>query len=226
MQSAAKKQKIAPKKRVMSVDDFHMSDVHLQPITRTAKCNLVSLSYAFDKKSPVLIQLSGGGKIPLSFGIDDKDIEGRRKVNIALQIDSESDHEQLVRIRTELIATASTNWPIWYPDVKPPSDEMLETLCNSFVSIRKKKKNGEDHWPGISKAVIEPDDCQNGRCKIVDRESNEVVPFCNLPGMVWHKAIFELRYVYIQATRSYGITKKLRYLSCSEGEEYGEVVPI
>lgn len=221
-----KKQKIAPKKRVVLVDDFHLMGTNLQQMVRNTKCNLVPLTCSVDQKSAVLIQLSGGGKIPLSFGIDDKDLDGRRKVSIALQIDSDSDHDQLTRLRQELVTVAIKNWPSWYPDTSTPSDEILTTLCASFVSIRKKKKNSEDLWPGIAKAVIEPDECDNGRCMIVDRDTNECIPFCNVPGMKWHKAILELRYIYIQATRSYGITKKLRYLSCSEGDEYGELVPI
>ena len=48
----------------------------------------------------------------------------------------------------------------------------------------------------MAKAGIEPDECISGRCKIVDNETGE-------------------RYVFIQATKSYGVTKKLRYLSCS-----------
>jgi hypothetical protein len=143
-----------------------------------------------------------------------------------MQITSDSDHEQLERMRTELVGVACANWASWYPDVKAPSNEVLLTLCNTFVSARKKKKNSEDRWAGTYKAVIEPDECLKGRCKIVDRGSNEVIPFSNLPGMMWHKAIIELRYIYIQATRSYGITKKLRYLSCSEGDDFGEIVPI
>ena len=42
----------------------------------------------------------------------------------------------------------------------------------------------------VAKAGIEPDECISGR---VDNETGE-------------------RYVFIQATKSYGVTKKLRYL--------------
>jgi hypothetical protein len=222
-ESATKKQKTAQHKRVQLIDDFHLKDVHTQSIIKNTTCHIVPLVYGFDKKSAVLVQLSGGGVIPLSFGIDDKDMGGRRKVMLALQIDSDSDHDHLVRLRTELIDLCSTHWSTWYPEQTVPA---LETLCGTLVSIRKKKQNSEDHWPGVAKASIEPRDCTTGACKIVDRDSGKSVPFCNLPGMVWHKAIFEFRYIYIQATQSFGFTKKLRYLSCSEGEEYCEAVPI
>lgn len=223
-QAPAKKRKTV---KILALEDFHLGDVHLQPLIKSSKCSLVPLVETQDKKSSVLVQLSGGGKIPVSFGIDDKEIEGRRKVQIAIQIDSDSDHAHLQRLRTELIAVASTHWPSWYPETKVPSDEVLETLCATFVSARKPKKNDStDCWSGVSKAVLDPEDCKTGRCKIVDRETNESLPFESVPGMLWHKAIFELRYVYIQATRSYGITKKLRYLSCSEADDFGDIVPI
>ena len=218
-ESATKKQK---HRRVLLIEDLHMKDVYTKAIIKNTNCNIVPLTCGFDKKSPVLVQLSGGGVIPLSFGIDDKEMDGRRKVLLSLQIDSESDHDHLVRLRTELIESCSSNWSTWYPDKEPPS----ESLCSTLVSVRKKKQNNVDLWPGLFKAVIEPKDCTTGACKIVDRESGEPVSFSNLPGMSWHKAIFEFKYIYIQKTQSYGITKKLRYLSCSEGEECGEAVPI
>jgi hypothetical protein len=224
---ATKKQKVAPpKKRVVMVNDLHMCDTHLQPLVKSSKCLLVPLVYASDKKSPVLVQLSGGGSIPLSFGIDDTDIEGRRKVRVAFQVDDKSDHEHLDRLRTELSDIVVTTWPTWYPDTKPPSKEVLQTLCNTFVSARKKKTNSEDTWAGVSKAVIEPDECLNGRCKIVDKETGATVPFDCLPGMKWHKIILEFRYIYIQATKSYGITRKLRYMSCSAVDDDGDLEPI
>jgi hypothetical protein len=210
----------------MMLNDVHISDTHLQPLVKSSKCLLVPLVYAFDKKSPVLVQLSGGGKIPISFGIDDSDTDGRRKVRLAFQVDDDSDHENLVRLRTELSDSVVDQWQSWYPDVTPPSKELLETLCNTFVGPRKKKNNSEETWPGVSKAVIEPDDCLNGRCKIVDKDTGEAVPFAMLPGMMWHKIILEFRYIYIQATKSYGITRKLRYLSCSPQEEFEDMDPL
>jgi hypothetical protein len=213
-------------KRVVLVDDMHMSATHMQALVKSSKCNLVPLVSAHDKTSPVLVQLSGGGKIPLSFGIDDNEIDGRRKVRLALQVDSKSDHEHLDRLRDELGTMAVNKWPTWYPDTKAPSDELLRTLCNTFVSARKKKTNSEDTWAGVTKAVLDPDECANGRCKIVDKDTNEVVAFETLPGMNWHKVILEFRYVYIQGTKSYGVTRKLRYLSCSSNDDDGDIMPI
>jgi hypothetical protein len=208
------------------VDAVHMSDTHLQPLVKSSKCLLVPLVYAFDSKSPVLIQVLGGGRIPLSFGIDDTDVEGRRKVRVAFQVDDKTDHEHLDRLRSELSDVVVEKWATWYPDAKPPSKEVLETLCNKFVSDRKKKTNGDDTWSGVSKAVIDPEECLNGKCKIVDSDTGAMVPFDVLPGMTWHKIILEFRYIYIQATKSYGITRKLRYLSCSAADEDGDIDPL
>jgi hypothetical protein len=203
-----------------------MTDALLQPLVKSTKCNLVPLVYAFDKKSPVLIQLGGGGVIPKAFGVDDKETDGRRKVQVAFQIDSLSDHDHLERLRVELGEMVAANWASWYPDVTSPSKEVLMNFCNGFVSPRKKKKNSDDRWAGVSKAAVDPDECLNGKCKILDRDTNEVVPLDQLAGRTWHKIILEMRYVYIQATKSYGITKKLRYLSCSPVDEDGEIEPL
>lgn len=229
MSSTTKKRKVSTTtratKRVVLLDDIHMSDTHMQDLVKSSKCSLVPLVSAHDKTSPVLVQLSGGGKIPLSFGIDDNEIDGRRKVRLALQVDSKSDHEHLDRLRDELGAMVVSKWPTWYPDTKAPSDELLLTLCNTFVSPRKKKTNSDGTWMGVTKAVLDPMECENGRCKIVDKDTNDIVPFDTLPGMNWHKAILEFKYVYIQGTKSYGMTRKLRYLSCSSDDD-GDILPI
>jgi len=223
--SPTKKRKTAVPNRIMLVNDMHMSDTHTSAIVKNSKCSLVPLVSAHDKTSPVLVQLSGGGKIPLSFGIDDKETDGRRKVRLALQVDDDNDHDHLERLRTELGSLVVNKWSTWYPDATPPSDEVLRTLCNTFVSARKKKSNSDEKWSGVTKAVIEPEECINGRCKIVDRDTGDTVPLETLPGMNWHKAVLEFRYIYIQGTKSYGVTRKLRYLSCSSDDD-GDIVPL
>jgi len=214
----AKKQKTTKKARITLVDDFHMSDCQFEAFIKSAKCNLVPLLGISDQR-PVLIQLNGGGMIPLSFGIEDKEQDGKRKVQLAVQIDSKSDHAHLERLRTELGVMVAAQWKTWFPDVTPPSNEVLMSFCNTFVSARKKKKTGDDTWSGVTKAAIDPDECTSGRCKIIDLDTGTTVPFQNLPGMNWHKVIFELRYVFIQATKSYGVTKKLRYILCSSPDD-------
>ena len=223
---ATKKQKVSTCPITLGCD-FHMDECHLLPLVKSSKCNLVPLVLKKDKQSAVLVQLNGGGVIPPSFGIEDKEQDGRRKVQIALQIDSMEDHAALDRLRLELGEIVAGQWKTWFPDVAAPSREVLLNFCNNFVSPRKKKKTGEGTWAGVSKAGIDPDDCTSGRCKIVDHETGDIVPFHLLPGMTWHKVVFELRYVFVQATKSYGVTKKLRYLSCSsKDEDEGEIVPL
>jgi hypothetical protein len=222
---AMKKQKVS-KSTITLVDNFHMRDCQLQSLGKSSKCNLATLTKAGDEHSPVLVQLNGGGVIPLSFGIDDKEQDGRRKVQIALQIDSISDHEHLERLRGELGEMVAEQWKKWFPDTTPPSKDVLMNFCNNFVSPRKKKKTGDGTWSGVSKATIDPEECNTGRCKIVDKDTGDIIPFHLLPGMTWHKVVFEFRYVFVQATKSYGVTKKLRYILCTAKEDDGEIEPL
>jgi hypothetical protein len=163
----------------------------------------------------------------LSFGVDEKKDLDKLKVNVAFQIDSEEDHQDLLRIQDELVKEVTAGWSTWYPNAPVPSAEVLKNNCYGLVSQRKPKTTGDGEWSGVSKATLEPAECISGKCKIVDAETNQVVPYVDLPGMKWHKIIVELKYIYIQSTKSYGITKKLRYLSCSGGnEDGGEIVPL
>jgi hypothetical protein len=219
-----KKQKVS-KNVITLLDDFHMNACQLQPMVKSSKCNLAPLVSKSNQR-PVLVQLNGGGIIPLSFGVEDKEQDGRRKVQLALQIDSLTDHANLERLREELGEMVGKQWKTWFPDNVAPSQEVLSNFCNNFVSARKKKTSGEGTWSGVSKASIDPDDCTSGKCKIVDKETGEILPFSRLPGMTWHKVVFEMRYVFIQATKSYGITKKLRYILCSSDDDDEEIVPL
>ena len=219
-----KKQKVTPK-LVKLLENFHIEDCDFQPFVSSSKCNLVPLVYS-ETKGPVLVQLNGGGKIPVSFGIDDKEIDGKRKVQVAFQIDSLLDHENLDRLRTELGESAVKNWSVWFPDNPVPSREILMNFCGNFVSPRKKKKTGDSGmWSGVAKASIDPDECTNNKCKIVD-DSGNYVTFSDLPGMTWNKIILEFRWIYIQATKSYGITKRLKYMLCTPIEDEGEIEPL
>jgi len=220
-----KKQRTTKKTHIVLLDEFHMSDCQLQALVKNPKCNLVPLLSVSDQR-PVLIQLNGGGVIPRSFGIEDKEQDGRRKVQLALQIDSKSDHAHLERLRDELGTIVTAQWKSWFPELVSPSKEVLMSLCNAFVSARKKKKTGDDTWSGVAKAGIDPGECTSGRCKIVHKDTGEIILYENLPGMTWHKVILELRYVFIQATKSYGITKKLRYISCSSDDDFGDIEPL
>ena len=77
-----KKQKIEQK--IAKIKSFGMHDVYLQPLVKSTKCNLVPMLLDTDKKSPVLIQLSGGGKIPLAFGLEIKTENEVQKTTVSL----------------------------------------------------------------------------------------------------------------------------------------------
>lgn len=222
--TASKRQKT---NKIVHVSDFHMTDCTLHTLVKSNKCNLVPLTFASDRKSPVLVQLSGGGRIPGSFGIDDKEMDGRRKVNLSFQIDDETEHEHLTRLRTEFIGMVGPVWDSWFPGQTTPSAEVLESFCTKLVGDRKKKSGGgEGTWAGLGKAAIEPADCETNRCKIVHAETGDKIAFADVPGMTWSKIVLEFKYVYVQATRKYGITKKLRYMSCTPDEDDCDIEPL
>lgn len=219
---------------VRAIDDIRLAEhVITKDIIKSTKCNIVPLACATNNRNAVLVQLSGGGKIPLSFGIKDEDENGKKKIECVFGIGSKSDHEHLDRIRRELCDIAIKNWPTWYPetdpDVAPLSDEVIRSFCNNITSIGRKKNNSEERWPGLSKGKILPSYLENGKCKIVDHETGEPVHYSALPGRVWNKIILELSHIYIQGTKKYGLTSKIRYLSSSaeyDGMEEEEIIPL
>jgi len=118
----------------------------------------------------------------------------------------------------------SKNWILWHgSDNKVSSRDVIETLCHHLVSPKKMKKGSEDEYlDGILRTSFFKHDC-----KIIDEETKEDVDVLDLPGLRWHKAVFELKHVYILGTKSFGFTKVLKYLSTTQVEQYeDEIVPL
>ena len=173
---------------------------------------------------PVLVQLSGGGKIP-SFGVE-QNPDKPTKFSVVFNVDSGDEHSCLQNIRTELVTIATEKWHTWFPDQKKPSDELIQEQCNALVGNQTPKQNSEGFWPGTLKSIVERADIETGRCQLRDADSGSSLQLTDLAGMKWTKAIIELRSVYILANRSYGISKRLRYLECSEGPLAEEIIPL
>ncbi len=137
---ATKKQKIQPiVKKLVSFDVSN--DIECHDIVKSAKCTLVPISLKGGKNAPILLQICGSGRIPKSFGIDVKEVDGNRKTSISLQIESLDDHKELDRHQSHISTLVSEKWSSWYPETKKPSDDIIQSLCNPLVSVRKKKED-------------------------------------------------------------------------------------
>lgn len=190
-------------------------------IASSGKCNLVPMSHV--DGGPILIQLNGGGRIP-SFGL--KKEEGVEKMNLAFEIACETEHESLEKLRGDISKCAFKNWSTWIPDKKVPPAEVINELCGPLVGDRKKKKNSDDKWPGLSKASFDTNDVNAKRCRIVYHGTQETLDPDDLPGMTWKVAIIELKFIYMQASKSFGTTRRLRYLSCEEQDDFLDIQPL
>jgi hypothetical protein len=223
--SSNKRQKTT-KRKICMMQDFHVSDMKFLPIVKSSKCNIVPMCHDDETKSPILVQVSGGGSVP-PFGVNHKE-DDVNKVDITLQISCNDDFDHMTRVRTGLITTMETNWPLWHGTTsKKPSTEVIENFCNHFAQPKKPKKNSStEFWDGLSKASLNIKDITSGRCRIIDDGSGEKVDLVDLAGRQWHKAIFELKHIYILGTKSFGISKRLRYLSTSSEEDFLDFEPL
>ena len=226
----AKKQCIEHTKKVKKqacifrvCDKDILNNIKTGALIKSKMVNLVPLTTMDDK--PFLIQLSGGGKIPKAFGVEEN-MEKKNKFSVTFNIDNNDDHENLGLLRNNLATLCVQEWSTWFPDSNKPADAMLLNMCNNLVSEKKKKKDSDDYWSGTMKTAVDVVDLTNGNCVLLDKDTKEVLPVEELPGMNWHRAIVELRHVYIQATKAYGITRKLRFLECSENSMAESVVPL
>ena len=148
---ATKKQKVSTCPITMG-GNFHMDACHMLPLIKSSKCNLVPLALKKDEHSRVLVQLNGGGVIPPSSGIEDKEQDGRRKVQIALQIDSTedrglSDKPTMKKMSAEH-AIMSSDSSAYY--CRPRGDR-----AKAFEFLRPDDKLGEDDYDDTDEPSIQ-----------------------------------------------------------------------
>ena len=220
-EKAKKKARVAALKKV---SEFSLSsDAVVGSLTKLKMCSIIPLQTPAAK--PVYVQLSGGGNIPVSFGLGESS-DNPHKWTLNMNVTNKEEEAHLARLTNELIDVAQTKWSSWFPSGKTPSREaMRESFCNGIVKQGQAKKDGAGTWPGITKASFETSDCENNKCTIVTQDGDRV-NFRDLPGMGWHKAVFELKQVYILGNKSFGISKRLRYLQVSENEKDELIVPL
>ena len=218
----AKRQKKTTAK-IFHVRDFSMLDSAVYgTLTKSAKCNIVPLS--MEDTRPILVQLGGGGAIPSAFGVDRK--EGEEKATVTFEIGSDEDHEHLGRLTAEFRDTVCKQWGTWFPDTKVPASALLADLCNPLVGERKKKRTGDGVYPGMSKASLNNKELNDGTCVLLNADTKEKMSLEELPGMRWKQIIVEFKFIYILSSKSYGLTRRLRYLSCEESDDKLEIVPL
>ena len=99
----AKRRKLNSK--IIMVDSFNLTDVKFQPVIKRDKISIVPM------EEKVLIQLSGGGMVPRTFGVEEKG----EKIDVKMQISSQDDENFLNRIRDELLTAylvLMTRWAV------------------------------------------------------------------------------------------------------------------
>jgi hypothetical protein len=218
---APKRQKKVAK--IHHVRDFSMHDSAVYGnLTKSAKCSIVPLSMADTR--PILVQLSGGGTIPSAFGVDRK--EGEEKATVTFDIEADEDHKHLERLTTEFRDTVCKQWGTWFPDGKVPGAALLADLCTPLVGERKKKRTGDGVYPGMSKASLQNKELNDGTCVLVNADTKEKMALDQLPGKRWKQIIVEFKFIYILSSKSYGLTRRLRYLSCEDADDELEIIPL
>jgi hypothetical protein len=219
-----KERKRATISRVVQDGDVGFSfkrDVQTGPMVKAKMTSIIPLHIIGER--PVLIQLDGGGNIP-SFGLDQNE-DKPNKYNVVINIGSDKEYESLNLVRTDLIDLVLSKWSSWFPEQKKPSDELIREQSNPVVSIRKRKQNSDALWPGTIKSAVDRSDVETGICRLVDQDGHRL-ELSDLPGMRWTKAVIEIRSIYILSNRSYGISKRLRYIECAESDEMEEIIPL
>lgn len=194
-------------------------------VTKANMCTLVPIT-GDDAKS-LFVQLSGGGDIPLQFGLGAVP-DNPEKFKLSLNVADQDEHEALERMTGQLADVAVREWKNWFPGNKsPPSEALVKDLCYTLVSEKRERRGAPGQfYPGLFNATFDTRDIESARCRVVHGDTKETVSFHEVPGMKWSRAIVELRHIFIQGSKSYGLTKRLRYLEVIDGPGEEDVVPL
>lgn len=211
---------------IVRVQDLDLTtDMECGSVNKANMCTLIPITNT--SKKALYFQLSGGGDIPIQFGLGEMP-DNPDKFKLTFNIASDEEYDSLDTIRSQLSTVAIQKWKSWFPSVKTcPSDVLLQDLCYRLVT-EKKERNGNpgQFYPGLMKATFDINDIESKRCRIVHGDTKEQVSFRDLPGMRWSRAIIEMRHIFIQGSKSYGLTKRLRYIEVLDGHGEEEIVPL
>jgi hypothetical protein len=78
----------------------------------------------------------------------------------------------------------------------------------------------------MSKASLQNKDLNDGTCVPVNADTKEKMSLEELPGKRWKQIILEFKFIYILSSKSYGLTRRLRYLFCEEADDELQIVPL
>jgi hypothetical protein len=186
-------------------------------------------------KKPVLLSLTGGGRINKSFGVDIGRYGGFK---ITLDLNDDADFDALRSIHDGMVEDVVKRKHELFEEEFP--DEMFGEMAYMTVKAPRPKDDGEQQhqsskrntWPGqLSLKVDKIDDLKatgHGgarKCKIKDVDSGRYIEDAfELRGAKWKKAVIELGNVYTQPDKTaFGMSRRLRLLTVElkKNEDHG-----
>ena len=181
--------------RTQLAKDIQINEACLGTIV-TDKVKLVKLRHP--ESGPLCVQLSGGGYIPQTFGIDDTVPD---KVYMSLSIGDPAEDAQLRAINDQVVALATRQGHEWSTVV--PADKWAE-INHSLISDKKLKPDSTESYDALVKGLVTPE--------LLMVNGSTGVDLAGLRGVRWTKVVIEFRFVYIQGKKAFGLAKRIRVL--------------
>lgn len=189
--------------------------------------NIVDISNALKAGKKIKIQMSGGGSLP-PFCVDSSQFGQSIVVNLA----NDAEYKAMLKLQEAILDVAVERRNDWFPGSVVSDSQLREKfIMLAHAGKVKKGASGALHDPtakfAFEEAHLQPltnektgITAKNPLLRIIDEE-NKDVELISLPGRRWNTIIFTFQCIYIQKSCTFGVTRRLNYLSVGEPSAFG-----
>jgi hypothetical protein len=179
-----------------NVDDFGLHEnAHCIDTIWTGKGHFVRylpIQLSPLDKSKVLLQFSGGGRVPLS-GIN----TNGDTTSLLYTIDSHNETQGLARFNRAAVEMAMANKSWWWPE-GINNDQIKENFASIF---RERRQDERGNCPASMTTHVQ-------FCDITDTTGQDL-SYTHLPGRHWDRIVVQVTGFYFAGKHTWGVNKQL-----------------
>ena len=156
------------------------------------------------------VQLSGKGEIHTSFGVSLNGLTKNGEYNIVFTL-SQTDVDMIEALQQYIIEHVVKHRNECFPSSTKTDDDIRKSFTPMMQPKKERPTGG--FYPRTMKSILQPSNMLTEDV-IIDVDQTRVLPdgIMAIQGLRWTKIVIRLSLVYIQATKSFGVSQRINIM--------------